>query len=682
MQNYKQAVNYLENSLPPFSNKKCSWYHDALYHLALSYLRQTDSSELNHDELIPLFNQTEKTLQQALATSPNEKLYLTLMELYIAQAHRLHNDKFYHMANELLSKNVFESEDSRNQAALLLVSSPSSFQEKQKNLEKIIQKEMPSSSTYANTLYLQGINEYEQGIDSKKNKQEGSDRFFEKAAEYFAKAARLFEQISPIQSANAIAYEALSYYQHSQSATQNRALPILKQWIDEKKLNAPNEMYYLMAIMANDLLKMDQSIAWEEVEGYLLQGLTLSTNNKEKESILKSLGLLYLQHQQWDRSDECFEQFITLYPESNDSGEIWYWRARGAEHQENKERMKECFQRVYLAYPNCKYAPIAYFNYYSFHDYMHGTRKAIKHLQAMSQSFPTHPLLITSYYLIGLDHKKDRFSSENKLQRHRNLTAAIDAFQQAESTFDSLYRRNLIPKEELFYFTQIRYRAHLDRALANCAIAEESQGSKKHIYLEYATDVFKRICADFHDRIPPIDLLLNQNSYPSLWEESEFHLANVHLHKNEEEANNIFDAMLNSYRTIDRKEGYFLSHVWFKKAKIAQKHQDFEKALIYYDKAEKSYARLDSDEKLDLWIEQSHCYKGMHQLEDSMRILSKAVNDESISGLRLKAMFLRAEIYELQGKPELAQRQLEALSKKGGEWSLKAKNQLEQNRLP
>ena len=40
-------------------------------------------------------------------------------------------------------------------------------------------------------------------------------------------------------------------------------------------------------------------------------------------------------------------------------------------------------------------------------------------------------------------------------------------------------------------------------------------------------------------------------------------------------------------------------------------------------------------------------------------------------------MFLRAEMYEAQGRRELGRKQLEATSKKGGEWALKAKAKLE-----
>ena len=58
------------------------------------------------------------------------------------------------------------------------------------------------------------------------------------------------------------------------------------------------------------------------------------------------------------------------------------------------------------------------------------------------------------------------------------------------------------------------------------------------------------------------------------------------------------------------------------------------------------------------------------------KFLSDAVNDEAISGLRLKAMYLRAEVYALQGRTELAHKQLEAVSKKGGDWGKLAAEKL------
>ena len=62
-----------------------------------------------------------------------------------------------------------------------------------------------------------------------------------------------------------------------------------------------------------------------------------------------------------------------------------------------------------------------------------------------------------------------------------------------------------------------------------------------------------------------------------------------------------------------------------------------------------------------------------------MWLLSQVINENAISGQRLKAMFLRAEVYELQGRKELAKKQLVALSLKGGEWGLQAKEKLDKD---
>ena len=55
------------------------------------------------------------------------------------------------------------------------------------------------------------------------------------------------------------------------------------------------------------------------------------------------------------------------------------------------------------------------------------------------------------------------------------------------------------------------------------------------------------------------------------------------------------------------------------------------------------------------------------------------INEDVASGLRLKAMLLRAEIYQQQGRRDLARKQLEAIAKKGGEWAIKAQEKLERD---
>jgi hypothetical protein len=88
---------------------------------------------------------------------------------------------------------------------------------------------------------------------------------------------------------------------------------------------------------------------------------------------------------------------------------------------------------------------------------------------------------------------------------------------------------------------------------------------------------------------------------------------------------------------------------------------------------------LATDQRLDLYIQESMCYRGLQQWDNAILVLSKVVNDDAISSLRLKAMLLRAEVYELQGRPELARKQLDSMANKGGPWAAKAKEKLEKD---
>ena len=111
---------------------------------------------------------------------------------------------------------------------------------------------------------------------------------------------------------------------------------------------------------------------------------------------------------------------------------------------------------------------------------------------------------------------------------------------------------------------------------------------------------------------------------------------------------------------------------------IAMRRHDFKQALHNFSLAEKAASEnlMSADQKIDLWIQQSLCYRELHDLDQAMLILSQAINDDTISSLRVKAMYLRAEIYALQGRHDLARKQLEATAKKGGDWALKSKERL------
>ena len=292
------------------------------------------------------------------------------------------------------------------------------------------------------------------------------------------------------------------------------------------------------------------------------------------------------------------------------------------------------------------------------------------------------PFLIEAHYLIGLDYKRDRKTPEGKWLRKKSLTDAIDAFQEVETLFDHLYENHHIPAERLDYYVTVRYRATLERAMANLAIADESQGAKRQIYIEYAQEVFTRLVNEFDSpQHLYTKLLFATESYPAIYEESSWWLAQTFIKaQNDAAAESVLAGMIEHYRLANVTRGYFLSRALYEQGKIAMRRKDYPLALQHLKQAEdaaKGNRVLSTDQRLDLWIQQSMCYSGLNQFDNAILILSKVINDDAISSLRLKAMYLRAETYKQQGRPELARKQLESMAKKGGIWAKKAQEKLE-----
>lgn len=718
-EHYIEAASAFEQSLRNNPTKRQPWHAEAFYYQAYSYLKQTGNPRLSREDLITLFSKAEQALKslltiyqplaeiahldyakapglniqsRELSQDPNaqlqleigltqiEKYYLALSEVYIAQGHLLNDETAYLAAQKLLSQNqLFTTSDGKNKALLLQAQAAPTYSERVRFYELITKDKNQESPFYGQAWYLRGLNDYEEGLAIKK---EGGDssQFLEQASNAFAQASVLFESSDLAKAALSLKYQGLANYHQGTPDKMKQAWILLKGLTEQKdRFTNPQDLqetFYLAALVGQDLSDKD-SLSLEEVEKLLMRGIEIDSHSLGAEPLLKALAMLYWNHKLFAKSEISWARLIDEHAHSPLCSEAWFWRAKCAENLQNTEKQKQYYQEVFTHYPDSSLAPLAYYNFYSNREYMRGSRKAIKHLQAMSETFPDNPLLITAHYMIGLDYKKDRLSEGGKILHHKDLISAINAFQEAEATFDRLSQQNLIPQDQLFYYTQVRYRANLERALANRSIAEESQGAKKKVYLEYTEEVLKQLQGDFHKPLPHMTPFFAKADYPNLLEETEFQLTLLNMQmKKEDEAEKLFKHMLQHYQAANIKQSYFLSRLWYEKGLWAQKNKKCNQALDYFGKAESAFDNLNPDEKLDLWIQQALCYKELGLLMESMRILSKVVNDEAISGLRVKAMYLRAEIYELQGKPELAMKQLEATSKKGGEWGQKAKEKI------
>lgn len=679
-----QAALCFEELYPQAVNSNGEWALEVLQGLIISLLKQALASDLPNDRITLILLRAEEALRELITRAPIENSYLLLTDLYLIKAKTLGDPQAYVLAQQLLEKpNISFSNDELRQAQLKIAEAAPTYLERNQLILSLSTDPRNPPLFCATALLLKGTNDFNEGLKFQALNHGQADQYFAQAAQACDEAAKLASASDARLSSLALKKEALALIHMRDHPHIRQAWGILLRLVgNQTRLSAfdsPQEIYYLAGWTA---LHFKEPELLKQGRIFLMNGQN-GSSAAWTEKCLKLEGLICLQLGAWKEADALFFRLLSDFPASPARGEAWFWRAYCATELQNNPLKQEYLQNAYVQNACGPYAPIAYFYVHNLREYMHGSRKAIKHLQAMPRLFPAHPLLICAHYLIGLHQKKDLLSVEGQIVKRKDLTAAIEAFQAAESTFDALFNKNGIAPRELAYYLHMRTRAQLERAQANFAIAKSSAGGKKQIYLEYAERVFNSMIQEFMS----VDSLVNQqlitasSPYPKTWAEAELTLAQVYQEKDWlDQADAVLSQSLKRYQEAKVTHSYGLMTLWLEKGRLAQKQQDAKGALESFIEAEKAagdFTTLSPNEKLDLWIQQSLCYKSLHELDLSMQLLSRVINDDVISPLRIKAMYLRAEVYAMQGRPELAIKQLEATARKGGEWAKKAQEKLE-----
>lgn len=648
LENYEAAVAVLDKSIPSRAYSLLGW----------SALKSAEQSPLQKSFL----DKAEMAFTRLNELSKDEESYLTLAYYYIQRAKILNDQDSLEKANLFLADDHFSAPEMQKKALLFKAEMASSYEER----DRLYRKLTLTHPHYAQGWFFRGLNDLEEG--QKDN-----------AIAMFQKAFDLSKNNDKAQAVQALKYQAQAYLLqrgHQESLAALQILDLISDIPEDK-----DQILYLRGLSSLQLGD-DDSFLEAAIQNFTTQ-TEQYPDGKHTDDALHLLGILAFRQDNFQDAKEYFLKLRENFPRSALNPDALFWLSQCCEKlKENKGTILGYKKELYEKYPESKYAPEAYFTAYSYFDYINGYPQALEHLTSMESYFPQSPYLLNAYYLIGMEYKKNRESKDSRLRRQKNFKAAIDSFQKVESYFDRFLENKQIDEEQKLYYIYLRYRATIERALANLNIAEESKGTKRKIYLEYAIDLFRTIIQDFDDPVhhPLTQYLVKEEPYPRIKEESEYALALTYLKDDkEDEANAIFNSMLEKYESAKITRGYFLSRVHYEKGMLALKKEQFEKAAELFAKAEDAGKGrvLSPEQKLDLWIQESQCYKAMNQLDKAMSILSKVINEDAVSGLRLKAMVLRAEIYEQQGRLELARKQLESTSKKGGIWAQKAKEKLE-----
>jgi tetratricopeptide (TPR) repeat protein len=687
--NFLQAAEKFETCLSNSKPGSPAWHLEAWYRLGNCYMKAANEPDLEEQKRKTYYTKSELAFQSLLKISPSEEGVLSLGECLAAQAKIFKEPHLYAKVEEVLSNEACISSRIGQAKALLLRAEAVPDHAKKSHLYALLTSTGNSDLyLYPSCWYLRGMNNYEQGLALKAiSKSEEAAHAFDLAIKAFQKAFSLFISDEPQKAGKALLYQVHSKKEIHTPESLTDGLKILDLFFTDypevfAQMQEPGEALYLHGSLASALSELGEKERYLEIAARSLQrsAKDYPKGQYAGESLLL-LGSLYWRNSQYAEAEQVFTQLAETYPSAPQSSEALYWAAECmGKLCKDPEKVRQLRLKNGRLYPQSPFAAEAYFKAYSFIEYLQGDRAAIKHIQMMKELFPKSPFVINAHYLSGLDLKRDRKSPEGKWIRRKNLVEAIEVFHSAELAFEHLLKEELIPQGQLDYFIAVYYKAKIERAMANLVIAGESQGAKRQIYLEYSEDLLTGIRHDFERPEHVLTKhLARKDAYPPILEEASYRLAQTYIKgDNEFAADQVLTKMLEKYRSAKITRGYFFARSWYQRALIAMRKKEFVEALQYLANAEEGAKGkvLNTDQRLDLWIQQSICYRECNEIDKAMLILSKIINDDAISGRRLQAMYLRAELYKIQGRQELARKQLEATSKKGGEWGQKAKEAL------
>lgn len=661
--NYALAIDSFKRAVP---SPKAPWARDAYIQLGAAYLASAQDLSGSKEHREDLFNKAIETMLQADALYKTDDLTLALGHAYLTKGRNLEDDRSIMHARSLLTdSSLFSNRNTQNQALFLAIQATPGFEERDALYRRLTQEKNSGFPQYGFWWLSRGIHDLSQ---SQLAEGEMRDMLVKKALSAFEKAEL---HLADCEKPQARVWSGRAHLLENTPVGFEKAKQIFAQLLaSSEAFSDTADLYYLYAQALNQ---------GAEVQSKDIEWLAKGVSTHQTDRGLFQLAILHYNKEDWFEAEKLFSQ-LTKSSDFHIRTEALFWAGKSA--VANGVHASHYFQTLYKEYPHHPLAAEAYFSLYSYKEYLQGDRDAMKHLQQLPDLFPESVFTLNAYYLTGLDYKRDRKSNAGKKIRQRDLNGAIDAFTKLEEKFEELSSKNLVPASQLEYSVRLYYYALLERALANLTIAEQSEGAKQEIFLEYAQGQFAKIVADFTNKTHPFaQMLLNKESFPAIEEEATYWLAVAH-HKGKDiqQAVDTLENILEKFASVRVSRGYFLSRTWSELGSIYIEERDYKKALASLEKAEETGKGgiLTAEDMLQLWIQKSECYRGQQDYDNAIRILTQVTHEKVISGLRLKAMFLRSELYALQNRPELERNQLIALSKKGGEWALKARQTLEQ----
>ena len=285
---------------------------------------------------------------------------------------------------------------------------------------------------------------------------------------------------------------------------------------------------------------------------------------------------------------------------------------------------KELFGTLVKRYPHSYFAPESYFRLFSDVEYASKKQEAIHHLRSMPEKYQAPPFSTLRAYYLGIHDR-----SEKSL-----LTAISES--RSKEPLASLY---------------------LD-ALFQMAKEFSSEQALTELLLFLSKN---------EKEIP--------KQWVEIWQKGLFLQATLFEKKGlAKEAQEKRKELLE----VSQKQDLFCGDIIAQTlCLLAQDSTTAEESLRLLDIAE-NCPHIDREELLHIWLTRSQILIENKQFDTAHHFLSRVINDDLASSLRIQAMFLRADIYEMTKREDLAKKQLDFIIEKGGEWALLAQSRRNQ----
>lgn len=670
---WEKAALEFEQALPSQSHERFQWSQDTINYLGWSYLnlgKKTGKSEFlqkaaTHFNTLDTYRSTDDT-----------KLALgqTLLAIHLNNS----DESIVSELNVLLNpQHPWENRENRHHALLILAEATPLFFDRMQLLRQLTHESYAYSPYYAKGWYIKGLTELEEGerLNRDPISLKESRKYLEQATVSLGKSFDYLYPNDQKTAANALKQQVYAqYYQHTREGLL-KSLSIVSRLLNQYRndlfpqLENPDEIYFLQGLISSQLLDCDEHDTFFTIaENSLHHCIESYPKGAYAQRCLHLLGTLYLQEKTFGHAEQTFLELAKQPPPNPFAGEAWYWAAEAAAKSDNgSQKAQQYRKRVFESTPTSPFADAAFFRYHAYKEYLNGQESAMQHLLELTSRFPHSPYQMNAQYLLGLDAMQERKTPHGRVIKTSNPQKAITHFEQVADLYDQLS----FPDSKKGYFAQVRYRS----------IIEQANAYQQLDHPELASKLLLSVYQEFQSPDHPISSKVkNTDLNDRIEDESAYLLVQSYLDQNENgKAGNILSEVLEKYHLTKTTRGYYLSRAWYQRGVLAMRQKDhlFANQCFHHAEDAAKGKVLNTDQLLDLWIQQSISYQKQGKTDEAMLLLSQVINYDAVSSERLRAMYLRAEIYENQGRKDLARRQLQATANKGGPWSLKAKEKLD-----